>query len=244
MKRLSMFWGFKMGNLKMPVAIILVITGMVGLGCKSQRQREQPAEVEAETEAETAVVQDIPEGWTPLFDGETLTGWEIVRYGGEGEAYVKDGVLVLPMATSGLLTGVIWVGDTLPVNNYTIYYEARRVAGHDIFAGLSFPYKDTFASLIIGGWAGIVNGLSCIDGYDASENETTNHFALSDNIWYPVELRVTTDSISVDIGSEHVFDLATAGKRIHLRPGSYTESLTLWTYLSTGEIRNFRIKKL
>ena len=224
------------------IAIVAVIIGVTWLGCKSQRQREQPAEAEAV--AETTVVQDIPEGWLPLFDGKTLDGWDIVHYGGEGEPYVKDGVMVLPMATSGLMTGLIWVGDSLPTNNYIISYEARRVEGHDIFAGLSFPYKDTFASLIIGGWAGIVNGLSCIDGYDASDNETTHQFALSNNIWYPVVLRVTTDSISADIGTEHAFDLATAGKRIHLRPGSYTENLTIWTYLSTGEIRNFCIKKL
>ena len=239
MRTHSLFWKFKKRNLKWLIAIIWVVAGMDWLGCRPQKQREQPV-----VEDMPEIVQDIPEGWEPLFDGKTLTGWEIVRYGGEGEAYVKDGALVLPMATSGLLTGVIWVGDSLPVDNYIIYYEARRVEGHDIFAGLSFPYKDTFASLIIGGWAGIVNGLSCINGYDASDNETTHHRALSNHIWYPVELRVTTDSISVDIGTEHVFDLATAGKHIHLRPGSYTENLTLWTYLSTGEIRNFRIKKL
>jgi len=114
----------------------------------------------------------VPDGWTSLFDGETLAGWEIVRYGGEGKPYVKNGALVLPMATDGLMTGVRWIGDSLPIINYTIYYEARRVEGIDIFAGLTFPYGNTFASLIFGGWGGMVNGLSSIDGYDASENRS------------------------------------------------------------------------
>jgi hypothetical protein len=177
-------------------------------------------------------------------DGNTLTGWEIMRYGGEGEPYVKNGVLTLPMATSGMSTGVCWVGSSLPVNNYVFYYEARRVEGNDIFAGLSFPYGDTFATLIFGGWAGIVSGLSCIDGRDASQNETTKHVYFKDNQWYPVQLRVTPDSIRASVDTVKVVDIATAGKRIHLRSGTLASSFTLTSYLTTGEIRNIRIKKI
>jgi len=223
------------------VIAIIVITGMVSLIRKSQGaqgQHEQPV-VE-----ESPVLQDVPAGWEPLFDGKTLSGWEIVRYGGEGEPYVKNGVIVLPMAVSGLMTGLCWVGDPLPNNNYIIYYEARRMEGHDIFAALSFPYGDTYASLIFGGWGGIVNGLSSIDGYDASENETTRHFIQTDKEWYQVQLRVTPDSIRAIVGQEQVIDIATAGKEIHLRPGLPDTGLTLWTYLTTGEIRNLRFKRL
>jgi len=173
-----------------------------------------------------------------------LNGWEIVRYGGEGEPYVKNGVMILPMAYSGFLTGIRWIGDSLPVNNYAIYYEARRVSGNDIFGGLSFPYGDTFATLIVGGWAGAVCGLSCIDGNDASSNETTKYIHFKDHQWYPVQLRVTADSIRAVIDTVQVVDIATAGKRIHLRGGTNASSLTLSTYLTTGEIRNLRIKKL
>ena len=220
------------------VCFVLALIGMVSWNNRSKGQHEESVM------EDMPFVQEIPEGWEALFDGNTLTGWEIVRYGGEGEPYVKNGVLVLPMAVNGLMTGVCWVGDSLPVNNYIIYYEARRTAGYDIFAGLSFPYKDTYASLIFGGWAGIVNGLSCINGYDASENETTRHFSQKDHEWYPVELCVTTDSIRATVGSELIVDIATAGKDIHLRGGLYNTGLTLWTYLTTGEIRNLRIKKL
>ena len=215
------------------IAILVAMTWLISWG-SSQRPPEE----------DVPVLQVIPDGWESLFDGKTLDGWEIVRYGGEGEPYVKDGALILPKAVSGLMTGVCRVGDSLPVNNYIIYYEARRVAGNDIFAGLTFPYGDTFASLIFGGWGGIVNGLSSIDGYDASENETTLHFSLRNNHWYPVQLRVTTDSIRAVVGMEKIVDLATAGKDIHLRSENLDTGLTFWTYLSTGEIRNIRIKKL
>ena len=177
-------------------------------------------------------------------DGKTLAGWEIVRSGGEGEPYVDKGKLVLPMAVNGLSTGLRWVGDPLPVNNYVVYYEARRMTGNDIFGGLSFPYGDTFATLIVGGWAGSVCGLSSIDGNDASENETTKYIHFKDKQWYPVQLRVTSDSIRAVIDTVQVVDIATAGKRIHLRSGTSVSGLTLSTYLTTGEIRNLRIKRL
>ena len=220
------------------IIVLLALMGLLSLIRNSQGRNEQSV-IE-----DLPVAQDIPAGWEPLFDGQTLSGWEIVRYGGEGEPYVRNGILILPMAVNGLMTGISWVGDSLPTNNYIIYYEARRTEGHDIFAGLSFPYGDTFASLIIGGWGGIVNGLSCVDGYDASDNETTRNFSLHDNEWYPVQLRVTTDSIRAIVGPEQVIDLATTGKDIHLRPGLSNTGLTLWTYLTTGEIRNLRIKRL
>ena len=229
---------------KLSKYVALVIALFVVIGMVSLFRISKGHAVPSKDEEEVSVLQDVPEGWESLFDGKTLTGWEIVRYGGEGEPYVRNGIIVLPMAVSGLMTGLCWVGDPLPANNYIIYYEAMRTAGHDIFAALSFPYGDTFASLIFGGWGGIVNGLSSIDGYDASENETTRHFALNDNQWYQVQLRVTTDSIRAIVGSEQVIDIATAGKDIHLRNGLSDTGFTLWTYLTTGEIRNLRIKKL
>ena len=216
-----------------------VIAVMLLVSCGGSRSQKQQTVAE-----EAPYVQEVPEGWESLMDGNTLAGWEVVRYGGEGEPYVKNGILTLPMATSGMSTGVCWVGDALPVNNYEIYYEAMRVEGNDIFGGLSFPYRDTFATLIIGGWAGIVAGLSCIDGRDASQNETTKHVYFRDKQWHPVHLRVTPDSIRAFVDTVKVVDIATAGKKIHLRSGTLATSLTLSTYLTTGEIRNIRIKRL
>jgi hypothetical protein len=56
-------------------------------------------------------------------------------------------------------------------------------------------------------------------------------------------LRVTADSIRAFVGPEQIVNLATAGKEIHLRSESLATGFTLWTYLTTGEIRNLRIKK-
>ena len=218
------------------VAVVIVVSA-VSLGNMSLGQHERET-------GHLPVLQDDSDGWQSLFDGKTLKGWEMVRYSGGGEPYVRNGAIVLPRATVGVMTGVRWVGEPLPVNNYVVYYEARRVVGGDIFAALTFPYDDTFASLVFGGWGGIVNGLSSIDGYDASENETTQYFSYTNNLWYPVELRATTDSIRAYVGSERVVNIATAGKDLHLRSDILDTGLTLWSYNSGGEIRNIRIKRI
>ena len=196
-------------------------------------------------QAKQSFAHDLTDGWKPLFDGKTLSGWKIVRYGGEGKPRVRKGALILPKAKKdGLMTGVCWIGDALPAINYEIYYEARRTEGSDIFAALTFPHAESYITLIFGGWRGVINGLSCIDGYDASENETTQRFSLKNNEWHPVYLRVTTDSIRATVGKEHIVNISTAGKEFSLRHELLNTGLTFWTYLSTGEIRNIRFRNI
>ena len=226
----------------MKIARIVVVNAFViifaiSCGSRSQNQREQTMTEEEPFE------QIVPEGWQALFDGNSLDNWEVTQYD-DRKPFVKNGVMTIPMSINVLMTSVCWNGEPLPENNYAIYYEARRVEGNDIFGAISFPYGDTSATLIVGGWGGLVCGISCIAGYDASENETTKYINFKDGQWYPIYLRVTTDSIRATIDNVPVFDLATAGKRIHLRGGMYAPALTLSTYLTTGEIRNLRIKKL
>jgi len=219
---------------KILIVIVFAMTCVFLLANRSHIQHEQSF----------SLAQELPDGWKSLFNGETLDGWEKVPYWGGGTPYVENAKLILPMATIGLMTGIRWVGDSLPTINYVIQYEARRVQGDDIFAALTFPYDDTFASIIFGGWGGIINGLSSVDGYDASENETTQLYSLLNNDWHQVQLRVTTDSIKAFVGYETIVDIATAGKHIHLRDETLDTGLTFWSYSSTGEIRNIRIKEI
>ena len=44
--------------------------------------------------------------------------------------------------------------------------------GGDFFATLTFPVDDSFCTFVTGGWGGDIVGLSSIDGWDASDNET------------------------------------------------------------------------
>ena len=218
--------------------IIVVTIFFASCGSRQQRQGEQGSVIE-----EPSYVQEVPEGWTALLDGTTLNGWEIVQYGGEGQPFMKNGILTLPMAPYGAMTGLTLVDDSFPVTNYAIYYEARRVEGNDIFGAMTFPYGDTFATLIVGGWGGATCGISSVDDRDASSNETTKIIHFKDEQWYSIYLHVTPDSIRAVIDDIRVVDLATAGKKIHLRGGTTADYLTFSTFITTGEIRNLRMKK-
>lgn len=220
---------------------IIALLSMVSAECtNSSSGRQQQTLPDEEPEFSM-----LPGEGKPLFDDHSLKGWEIIRYGGEGEPFMKKGVLTLPMATAGMLTGVRYIGDSLPTYNYVITLEARRMEGNDFFVGLTFPYRDSFATLILGGWAGSACGLSSIDGRDASENETSRFIHFKDKQWYPVRLRVTADSIRAIVDTIRLVDIACAGKEIHLRSGTYGSTpLGLSTYVTTGEIRNMRLKRI
>lgn len=154
-------------------------------------------------------------GWESMFNGKTLEGWEITPFGGEGPVTVKDGAIQLSYGV--MLTGITWKGD-FPKVDYEIELEASRVQGSDFFLGLTFPVKESFCSLILGGWGGAVVGLSSIDGFDASENETTLIRGFKRGQWYKVLLRVTGTIIQVSIDGEQIITVDTTGKEISTRP--------------------------
>ena len=99
--------------------------------------------------------------------------------------------------------------NTVPRYRLEVELEAMRVEGSDFFCGLTFPIKDEFCSLIVGGWGGGVVGLSSVDGSDASENETTGYREFEKGKWYPIKLRVTDQRITAWIDGKEEVDLGT-----------------------------------
>ena len=183
------------------------------------------------------------EGWRALFDGKSLSGWNETRFAGGGEVEIKSGLLVLNMGDP--FTGVNWTND-FPKTNYEVALDAMRVMGSDFFCGLTVPVGDSFCSLIVGGWGGGLVGISSLDGLDASENETTKYVAFEAGRWYRVRLRVTEKKIEAWIGAEKVADVATAGKRISLRPGEIEMSkpFGLASWETTAAIREIKIRRI
>ena len=101
--------------------------------------------------------------------------------------------------------------------DYEIELEAMRLKGHDFFCGLTFPVRDSSCSLVAGGWGGLVVGLSTLDHYDASENETTSVMDFETGRWYRFRVRVTEDKIEAWIDEDKVVDVETTGKVIDVR---------------------------
>lgn len=178
-----------------------------------------------------------------LFDGRTLANWKPTNFGGEGEVVAEDGALVMDMGNP--LTGVTWTGKPLPKLNYEVELEGRRMAGSDFFCALTFPVGESHASLVLGGWGGTVIGISSINGYDASENETTDFYKFEKNQWYKIRLQVTDKFIRAWINDKQIADVEHANRemsvRIEVEP---SKPFGISTYQTQGAIRNLRLRTL
>ena len=182
-------------------------------------------------------------GWQPLFDGKSLTNWQSTKFGGEGAVKVEDGQIILE--TGKTLTGITWSGGQLPKTNYEIAMQGMRVAGHDFFAGITFPVGDSFCSLILGGWGGSVVGLSSINFLDASENETSQSIDFENGRWYNVRIRVTPEKIQAWLDDRQIIDQALKDNKISVRiEVEASEPLGIATWKTTGALRDIRIRTL
>lgn len=182
------------------------------------------------------------EGWIALFDGKSLKGWEVTEFGGEGEVKVEDGNLMMMWGQD--LTGV-HTKRKLPKTNYEVELECMRVDGLDFFCGLTFPVKESHASLIIGGWGGGVCGISSIDRLDASENETTTYRSFDNKKWYPVRLKVTDDKIEAWCEGKQIVDVNIKDRIISTRSEvDLSKPFGLSCWQTTAAIRKLRIREL
>lgn len=180
-----------------------------------------------------------------LFDGKSLTGWTITEFAGRGEVKVQTNQLFLEMGVA--LTGVTYTNTAvLPKVNYEIYLEGQKVAGNDFFCALTFPYKDSHATLVLGGWGGAVVGISSVNGSDASDNETTKYLFLEKGRWFKVLLRVTDNKIQAWLDEEQIVDLDTEDKTISMRPGEIEMNapLGIATWQTTGAFREIKLRKI
>ncbi|MHB8970860.1 MAG: 3-keto-disaccharide hydrolase [Pirellulaceae bacterium] len=184
-----------------------------------------------------------PVTWKPLFDGKSLAGWKVTNFGGQGEVQVEDGSLVLGMGSS--LTGITSEKKDFPKCDYAIQLEARRLDGVDFFSTLTFPVQDSFCSLVVGGWAGAVVGISCIDHADASQNETTRYMKFNKGQWYRIRVEVRRDRIQAWIDDERVVDLDTAGHKLATRiEVRLAQPLGITSWETRAALRNIQYRLL
>jgi hypothetical protein len=194
--------------------------------------------------AVTLPAQDAkPVEWQSLFDGKSLQGWKETPFRAGGPVRIEKGTIVLGAGKP--LTGINLIRE-FPRSNYEVRFEAARQQGSDFFASLTFPVKDTFCTLVTGGWGGDIVGLSSFEGWDASENQTRTYVTFEPGRWYAFRLRVTDDRISVYIDEERLIDMPIAGRLISLRPGEIELSAPFGfaSYGTTGALRKIEYRVL
>ena len=188
------------------------------------------------------ISENMPPGEVSLFDGGNLGQWKITNFGDQGNVYTKDESIILKTGNS--LTGVTWAGPVLRMN-YEINLDAMRLSGDDFFCGLTFPVADSCVTFIVGGWAGSVCGISCVNYYDASDNETTRKAYFDNNRWYHVRVRVTPGRIQCWLDDEQYVDLETAGKHLGVRiEVKKSKPLGIAAWRTAAAIKNIRLTKL
>lgn len=176
------------------------------------------------------------QGWLPLVD------WRTTPFANHGEVRIKEDLVSLDPGAP--MTGVT-APDFKPRLNYEIRFEASRLRGNDFFTSLTFPYKDSHATWVNGGWGGDIIGISSIDNWDASENETRAYFNFENNRFYRFRLQVSATHIKAWIDDKQVIDLAVNGRAIGLRRGmDLTMPLSLFSYNTASSIRKVEYRIL
>jgi hypothetical protein len=174
-------------------------------------------------------------------DWRPVTGWQETKFTGHGVARVeKDAIFLDPGAP---MTGVTRAA-AFPKTDYEIRYEAARLKGGDFFASLTFPVGDSHCTWVTGGWGGDIVGLSNIDGWDASDNETRSYFTFETGRWYAFRIQVTGASIRVWIDEQSVVNVPIAGRKVDLRRGEMNLSTPLGfaSYNTAGGIRKIEYR--
>lgn len=221
-----------LGRLLTAIAVVWPL--VLGMGLSSFAEDKKPEKL-------PPLVKD-KDGWISLFDGKTLKGWELTKFGGEGEVHVKDGAIVMELGSD--LSG-IHTKRELPKIDYEVELEAMRVSGSDFFCGMTFPVKKDPCSLIIGGWGGGVCGLSSIDDMDASENETTTFQEFKNKKWYKIRLKVTGKKIEAWIDGKQIVDQTLEGKKIGIRyEVELSKPFGFACWQTTAALKNIRVRSL
>lgn len=243
------------GWMRASFAIYAMLTAQVMATAQvdSPDPRRAPAPVDSPGNAIAAEAGSVPnhaaggiagsveaEGWTSLLPDDSLEAWQITQFGGEGSVQLENGTLSLGFGSP--LTGIHWTGELpLPTLNYELQLEARRVAGSDFFCGLTFPYRDSHASLIIGGWGGGLVGISSLNGQDASENETTRYREFETGRWYRIRLRVRQNRLEAWLDETKLVDCDVRDRVVSTRAEvALSRPLGVASYETRAEIRSIQ----
>lgn len=178
-----------------------------------------------------------------LFDGADLGGWRPGVYGDPPDYELTDEGVVLPQ--TAWLSGMTYDGD-VPSAPYRLEVVATRRYGSDFFLGVTFPVRESHLTLVLGGWGGSLCGLSCIDGMDASENDTRTNRYFPNGKLQTVVIDVGDDRVVARVNGEGVVDRALgADEELSLRTEVLaSRPLGLAAFATSTTVHSVRVRPL
>jgi hypothetical protein len=183
----------------------------------------------------------------PWISGDTLGDWQPLDLPSQAKVNVENGELHLGRGDG--VSGVKYIGKRpIPVVDYELTWEGKKVDGVDFFAAVTFPVRDlsTCATFINGGWGGGVTGISCIDDLAANENNTTALVTYEDGKWYRFRLQVSAEMMTAYVDDKQVLKTLIKDKKISLRSGDIEACAPFGfaSYMTKGAVRNIQFRKL
>jgi len=209
----------------------------------------QFALADEEKKTDDAKQTDSKDAVRVLFNGKDLTGWKPITetfFKNGGEIKVIDGEIEINKGKPG--SGIIVDGDNkknLLRINYQIELDAKRTDGGDFFCGMTFPIKDDYLSMIIGGWGGKVTGLSNLNNLSAIENETTGVIDFENDKWYHIKLKVTEEKIEAWLDDEKIINVKLKDKGLSIwMEQEPVRPLGISTWYTQARVKNIKVTDL
>lgn len=223
------------------VTLIGIPMLLTATACTTRGEAVEPASEGTPVAGEPESLPRPTASW--LFDGNSLGEFEPTVFGGEGEVTVEGGRLLLDFGNP--LTGVTWAGAELPRDEYRLELVARRVEGTDFFCGLTFPVREGHATLVVGGWGGATTGVSCLDGLDASQNETTKYLYFETGVDHAVVVEVAGGRVRCTVGDEAICDVEIEAHDWEVRPEvELSKPLGVCSFATRASLGPIRLTRL
>lgn len=229
------------------------LVASIALGACASPDSRPPPSTASSAPLAPKTTGEIDSPWQELWTGPDLTPFVATPFPLAGEVRVAPhkGHPTLVLDWGDPLTGVHLPPDIPAIaamrrSSYELEVIAARIDGSDFFCGLTFPVADRHLTLILGGWGGSLVGLSCLDGRDASDNETRCYHDFQTGRFYRVRVRVVRDRerprhLIVTIDDETVIHVDLTTRHLSLRPEvAPSRPLGIATYATEAEIRSLR----
>ncbi|NQT87610.1 protein kinase, partial [bacterium] len=178
--------------------------------------------------------------WVSLFNGTSLAGWTVVKFGPDTPKTAKVGVRrsVLFLDKGDPRTAVGWTRK-FPTENYEFAFEFARFSGDKDFMYVNFPVGAAQFRLWFRGW----DYITTLAGMgDTVAKKLGRHLSYKNEQWYSVRIRVIGKHVEAWIDKRQILGFDTTS---HTQRGyDFGANPVIAAYKSRVALRKMRARRL